>query len=135
MTVGEVTDYLLENYYAHYKNPKFPDPTREALATVLYEHQDKVIIIENEKGIRGVAVFLTLSDQTYSWLEALDICDVQLLTQLLSEKGDNVHFILVTAKGIRTILQGIDLIKKMKNPKTISWWNPSMSRLHKYLMN
>jgi hypothetical protein len=137
MTIGEVAQYLIENYYSKYTHPKLKMqvPDINALASSLHAYQDKVLVMANDGQIEGIAVYLTLTDKTYKALGTIDICDVDNLRDMLKEDGRHVHFILVTAKGIRIILQGLNVIKKTRKPKSISWWNPSMTRIHKYQMN
>lgn len=132
----DVTEYLMKNYYAKYKGKDCKVvPTPEDLDKAILAYQDKIVIIR-EPEIRGVAIYLTLSDETYKQLEKIDISDVDTLSRLLKEQGDNIHFILLAADGLRTIMMGVNKVKKeRKGIKTISWWNPDMSHLYKTSLN
>lgn len=128
----EIADYLLKNYYPKYTgNRKEIIPERELLVKALKIYKDKVIVIRKD-GIEGVGIYLTLNDETYSNIDKFDITEIAILSELLQEKGDNVHFILVAGSRVENMLLGINIVKKRERPKTISWWNPSMTKLHKY---
>lgn len=131
----EIVKYLMDNYYnKYYGCPKdmIPDPI--LLFKALDLNKDRLIVIHKDNQIQGVAVFLTLSDTTFKVLEYLNLSDLETLTNLMREQGNNVHFILLTAKDAKTIRAGIKEVKKRK-PKTISWFNPTMTKLHKYNLN
>ena len=128
----EIADYLLKNYYSKYKGPrKDIVPTKELLIKALDICREKVIVIQQD-GIQGVGIYCTLSDETYSNITKLDIAEVEVLTEMLREKGHNVHFFLVAGSDVKNILLGIRIAKEKENAKTISWWNPSMTKLHRY---
>ena len=130
--MSDIGDFLLHNYYSRYTGN---DPRvfagKEVMEEGLKNHPDKIVIIRDDK-IKGVAVFLTLSDETYERLNELDIEDVDILVRLLKEEGKNIHFILLAADCVRTILRGILKAKQELEPKTISWWSPDLKKLHKY---
>jgi hypothetical protein len=139
MTTDRVAKYLFENYYSHYKGDR-PDivPTYEQLLQGFINHSEKfIIILDNEvdENIMGCAVFLTLEDDTYYNIEQINLNEVGVLTELLKENGPNIHFVLLAATGRQVIRRGIELIKQMKHPKTISWWSPDLSKLHRYNLN
>lgn len=121
-----IAKYLIEHYY------KQSPPDEELLAKALDLHQDKVVVVHEGETIRGVAVFLTLTDETYKTIDSQKIQTVDVLSKLLQERGDNLHFILLTARGMSDILCGLRAVKAARHPKTISWWNPGMTHLHKY---
>jgi hypothetical protein len=128
----ELAEYLMINYYNKYNGSRSDViPDIDTLECGLKNHSDKIVIIRDEK-IKGVAIYLTLSDETYDLMSNLDITRLDILTRLLKEEGRNVHFVLLAAKGINTILLGIKEIKRRLNPRTISWWDPELKRLHKY---
>lgn len=130
--MSEVGDFLMRNYYAKYKGN---DPRvfagREVMEQGLAQHPDKIVVVRDD-GIKGVAVFLSLSDETMARLNDLDIEDVDVLMMLLKEHGPNIHFIIVAGSKVRYILTGIRAVKDRLKPKTISWWNPDLSKLHIY---
>lgn len=128
----EVANYLKEHYYPHYGGgtlaPKLV-PTNEMLLYALERHSDKVLTVTRNGQLDGVAIFLTLDDDTYKHLFDFDLSRVDVLARLLEQEGDNYHFILLTAKGPNVIRAGLQMAKRM-NPKTISWFNQDMTRLH-----
>lgn len=131
----EVARYLKDNYYTKYAGcPKHLIPDQDTLVQALDLHKDKVVVVLEGTEIKGVAIFLTLSDETYSNLESYNVGDMEVLGKLLQEKGQNLHFIVLTANGLKTIIEGMNKTKKLK-PKTISWWNPTMTHLHQYKLN
>jgi hypothetical protein len=129
--MSEIADFLMDNYYSKYRGEKAGVvPTLEQLEQSITNHPDKFVIVRDDK-IKGVAVFLTLSDETYQKLESYDITQVDVVKMLLEEYGRNVHFVLLCADGKRTILAGMSQIRKKLHPKSISWWNPDFTNLHK----
>lgn len=130
--MSELSEYLIENYYSKYQGPRQDIiPTVEQIELGYKRFKDNFVIVRDDK-IKGVAIFLTLSDKTYMHLKKYDISQIDVLSILLQEHGDNVHFVLLCADGIKTILYGIQEVKKRRNPKTISWWNPDLNKLHKF---
>lgn len=130
--MSEIGEYLLAEYYPHYTGDRTDVvPDNETLEKGLANHPDKVIVIRDEK-IRGVAIFVTISDETYGKMKDLDMTQVDVIKGLFNEHGPNIHFILIAANGIKTILMGINEIKRRIHPKTISWWDPNLRILHKY---
>lgn len=129
--MSEIIDYLFNNYYNVWPGDKNDIPTKEMLMQGLFNHPDKVIVIKDDK-IKGVAFFLTLSDDTYNALGCIDTNDVESLISLFKENGRNIHFLLLAADSQKTIRRGIKEVKDKLNPRSISWWNPDNTRLHKY---
>ena len=128
----DLASYLINEYYARYTGTRLDIiPTVEQIERSYIQHQDKFIIVKDDK-IKGVAIFFTLSDETYNIIESFDITKVDVLKMLLLEAGPNVHFVLLAAMGMKTILVGMDQVKHRINPKTISWWNPDFTKLHKF---
>lgn len=128
----EIGRFIMEKYYSKYKGPRFDVvPTVEQLEKGIKQHPDKLVVVRDDK-IKGVGIFLTLSDETFKMLQSFDITQVDVLMALLQEHGPNIHFVLLCADGQKTILTGINMVKAKYKPKTISWWNPDLSKLHKY---
>ncbi len=128
----ELTSYLMYNYYSKYKGGhKDVVPSIEQIENGYKNYPDHFLIIKDDK-IRGVAVFVTLCDKTVETLCTLNINRVDVINKLLLEQGRHVHFLLLCADGMITILRGIRELKKKVNPKTISWWNPDLTKLHTY---
>ena len=82
-----------------------------------------------------MAVYVTLSDDTYARLEQLDIRNIEIIKALTLENGLNIHFLLLASDSYKTIMIGLRRVIKKHNPRTISWWEPDFSYLHKYNMN
>ena len=123
-------DFLMENYYA--KAPKDIIPTPDQLVIALNEHPDKVVTLLIGGKIVGMAVFLKLTDKTYAHLEDYDLRNLATLKELVKQNGRNVHFVMVAGKHFNHIRLGIKTVIKEIKPKTVSWWSPDFSRLHKY---
>ena len=126
----KIAKYLMDNYYAH-TNRMDIVPTHEQINQAILNHPNKIIVVR-DKGICGMAWFLTLSDETYQRLEDIDISRVDVLQALCLENGKNFHFVLLAANGFKTIKIGLRRALKLK-PKTISWWNPNFTKLHRYI--
>ncbi len=123
----ELADYLIRNYYGRYK--RIEQPSLEALEYCIKMRFDKIIIIQHEK-IEGVAVYLTLSDETYKELKDMNF-DHADADSLFAENGKNIHFIILAADNMHVILQGIKEVVRKEHPKTISWFNPEHTKLYK----
>ena len=111
----EVLDYIYKNHTA------MRLPQWRLLS--LLDRYEKNIIIEKENGIIiGAAIYVRLDDETL--IKVME--DSSLLRRIhdysvdWGREGDNIHFIGLVANGIRPILRGL---KKIKNYRTISWFN------------
>ena len=128
----EIRDYLFKNYYGKYRGKEpIEIPSVDQVDQAIKFYRDHVVIIHNN-GITGVGIFVTLSDKTYENLENLDLKDADTLIKIVQETGDNVHFILIATEGFKNIMLLGEEVKKIMKPKTVSWWNPEMTKLHKY---
>ncbi len=127
----DIVGYLVNNYYKKYSSMYTPRmPEIEAMVNLC---SDRTIVIRNPE-IKCVAIYLTLTDETFAELTVRNINNVSALSELLKERGNNFHFVLLAAEGLKYIIIGMNEVKKRK-PTTVSWWNPSMTRLHKYHLN
>lgn len=126
----DVAKYLKENYYPRYAQAREHVPDDKTLMTALEIHASKVIVVYKGEAIAGVGIYLTLDDDTYEHIESFDMSRVDVLSRLLVQTGQNFHFVLLTADSSATIRTGLRIAKAL-NPKSISWWNPEMTRLHK----
>ncbi len=128
----KVVEFLTLEYFPHFKGRK-PEvvPTREQMLQAFKNHGDKVIICRDDK-IKGVAVFVNISDETLAGLEKMDVTNYDIMCGLLSEHGRNLHFVLICTDGLKTMMIGRDFVKRKYKPKTISWWNPDLTKLHIY---
>lgn len=130
--MSDVGDYLWANYYSRMPPPAGKTFNRDLLENNLRGYKDHLVIIRNKGKIKGVAVYFTISDESYQMLDALDLSTEDIVRSLADEHGDNAHFILVCGGGYATIRMGIRALKQKKRFKTISWWNPDMTKLHKF---
>ena len=124
--------YIMDHYYAKMDQPM---PDEDMLIKALDVHQDKIVVVHDKDIVLGVALFATLTDETFQNLEHIDIANVETLASLLAEEGKNIHFFLLTANGVGTILAGMKAAIRERKPRTISWWSPDMKRLHKRHLN
>jgi hypothetical protein len=122
----------MDNYYS---KQSYPPPDEDQLYKALDLNQDKVVVVHEGDQLLGVAVFLTLTDETFDNIASIDMLNVNTLSRLLQEKGENIHFIMVTTKGIKNILAGLRAVVRERNAKSVSWFSPDMSRLHKHRLN
>jgi len=134
--VSEIGDYLMRNYYNKYNPADYglPQITKEMVEMMVEKYADKIVVIRNPD-IKGVAVYMTLTDITYENLDLIDLSDPEVIAELLKEEGNNLHFFMVCGSSVKNILQGIREVKRRHKPKTISWFNQDLSYLHKYNMN
>lgn len=127
----EIADYIKTHYYPRYQETAphlIPDHATLVLALKL--HSDKTIVVSRDGLICGVAVYLKLDDKTFEHIESFDISRVDVLSRLLEQNGNNFHFILLTADCSETIRVGLSHAKSL-NPRSISWWSPDMTRIHR----
>ena len=129
-----ILEYLKKEYYSKCaeRYPNF-SVTDEQIMALLAMCEDRTIVIRNPD-IKCVAIYLTLTDETYDNISQDKIMDVKELSVMLQEKGCNFHFFLISAVGFRNIRIGMMEVKKL-NPKTVSWYNPDMTQLHQYSLN
>jgi len=130
--VSEVGEYLWANYYTKYRVPGIKAPTKDLIEQALTNLKDSLVVIRNNGKIKGVAIYFTLSDESFDLLESFDLTTEAVVRSLAREHGENVHFILVAGGGFATIRMGLKEVKRRTKAKTISWWNPSMTKLHRY---
>ena len=129
---NDIGEFLMVNYYSKYKGSRLDVvPTREQLEKAIVNHGDKIVVVRDDK-IKGIGIFITISDKTYEELNKINITDFDILCQLVAEHGPHIHFVLICADGVKTILTGIDYVKNTFSPETISWWNPDLTKLHIY---
>lgn len=132
--MSDVADYLWVRYFKKIDKPGYePDKAIVEKNVEEFRKHNRLVIIRKVSGqIRGVAVFLSLSDETYSKLESLDLTTEDCVRALACEYGENAHFIIVCGGGYGTLRAGIKEIKQRGDIKTVSWWNPDMTKLHRF---
>lgn len=125
-----ITNIIYQNF--PYISNLFP---RWALLSLIDRNQDKLVYVKDGEMIRGVAMFLRLTDETLSDLimNNKDILDKESLNEMLKEKGENIHFLFVCADSVGVILKGLRNVMKNEKINSISWFNVDMKfRFIKY---
>lgn len=125
-----ITKYLFDHYYSHCNRLDLI-PTHQQIEQAIKNHTDKIIVV-GKKEIKGVCIFLTLTDKTYSFLHNIDVQKIEVLQALALENGRNLHGLLVAADSYKTLRVMHRMALKLK-PKTLSWWNPNFTKLHRYV--
>ena len=113
------------------KKPVLINLPPEEIDKAIENRPDRVVVIR-DGGIIGVGIFVTLFDETYKNLENLNPKDVNVLIRFFQETGNNIHFLLIATEGFKNIMLLGEEVRKITTPKTVSWWNPGMTKLHKY---
>lgn len=121
------------NALLHCKEYNLTDPV--LVNTFVHTMVDNNRVIYEQEGF---AFYVKCSDDVLDKIATNPgyILDTQNLIEVFKSNGDNVHFFGVIStktngSAYKGILQGIkDTIIK-ENPKTISWWNPTMDRFHR----
>ena len=116
----ELCNYIFYNY-PDLKNRI----ARWQLLSLLDKNEDKIIIVKENGKFKGSALYVKLTDETLWKLEwgFIDIKNPDDIKQMLSEKGNNIHFLYVLADNFKTIRKGLREAIKKENPKNVSWYN------------
>jgi len=87
----------------------------------------KTIVIEDLK-VHGVALYIKINDEVLQDIESgrMDLTSPSNMAYCRCQDGDNIHFFLLAANGVKTILKGLREIIKTEHPKTVSWFSPDM---------
>lgn len=123
----ELSKYIYENY------PGLKDKVQYwQLLSLLDKNEDKVVVVKENNNFKGAALYVRLTDETlwklrYGFMRVDNAWDIQ---QMISEKGQNIHFLYLLADGTTTILKGLREVMRKENPKTISWFSPDMSKFN-----
>ena len=114
-------DFIYDGYKGKFSH--------EEIGWLLLAYEDRIVVIK-EDGIKGVALYFKVSDETIKNIEELkiDLTNHTNVNRCLAENGDNVHFFLLAADGVKTILKGLKMVIEKENPKTISWFSPDMKQ-------
>ena len=127
-----ISKYLMEHYYSHCPQQELI-PSKEQIEQAVTNHPDKYVTIQDEMGnIKGTAFFMLLTDETYSKIDKLDITQIDVIKALSLENGKNVHFLICATDNYHSIMEMVRKVKSLVKPKTVSWWNPDFSKLHRY---
>ena len=125
----DVAEFLMDNYYDKYPVSGL---TVDLLKETLTRFSERVIVISDEDKIVGVSVFVLLPDEKMHIVKDIKHVDMTKMVDLLESEGDNLHFLIVAAKGYSIIRQGLRQVVGRYNPRTASWWNPTTTRFHNY---
>lgn len=102
------------------------------LLSLLDRNQEKIVFVRDNERFIGAAFYLKLSDENF--LKVLskkhDLTNPQNLKDLLNDGGNNIHFLYVVAENMKTVLKGIRKMIHHENPESVSWFKPSMDRVH-----
>lgn len=125
----ELARYIYENYPG-IKNKVF----LWQLLSLLDKNEDKVITVKENNKFKGSAIYVKISDDElwkiqYGFIKTDDPGEI---VKLLNNVGDNIHFLYVLADSQKTILKGLREVIGKENPKTVSWFNPEMTKLNKF---
>src|SRR3990167_6281695 len=125
----ELCNYIFYNY-PDLKNRI----ARWQLLSLLDKNEDKIIIVKENGKFKGSALYVKLTDETLWKLEwgFIDIKNPDDIKQMLSEKGNNIHFLYVLADNFKTIRKCLREAIKKENPKNVSWYNPEMTKFNKF---
>ncbi|MDI6732317.1 MAG: hypothetical protein QME16_00090 [Planctomycetota bacterium] len=123
----ELSKYIYENYpglknrFAYWQ-----------ILSLLDKNEDKVITVKDGDKFLGAAMYARVTDDTLWKLQYgfMKVDNPQDALQMLSEKGQNIHFLYLLAGGAKIILRGLREVVRKENPKTISWLSPDMSKLN-----
>ncbi len=127
----ELARYIYKNY------PGLKDKVLLwQLLSLLDKNEDKVIVVRENTVLMGCGMFVRISDEQLWKLQYgfIDLTKPNEIQELLNSKGENIHFLYLLADGIKTILKGLREVIKKENPKTVSWFNPSMTKFHKFTL-
>lgn len=125
-----VTDFVYDNYPSIHGKI-----TKEQVANLLTIYDKQVIVIRKEEGvfhkrqvIKGVGFYFRLSNRMLKEVKdrIVDIGNPRNAIYLLRQNGRNIHFAFLVAKGVKTIMKGLKEVIKREQPKTVSWFDPSM---------
>lgn len=118
----KLADFILENYSA------LEDYDRIKVETLLSVYKNNIIVIE-DGDIRGLAIYLKLTDETLLKVEkrVIDLTVPEVINECFKENGRNIHFFLLIADGYKTILKGIRSVVN-QDVKSISWFSKDMKQ-------
>lgn len=125
----ELCNYIYENY---------PDLkykiARWQLLSLLDRNEDKIITVKENNEFKGSALYVRISDETLWKIEYgfLDLTSFNSIQEVLNDKGNNIHFLYLLADSYKTIMKGLREVINKENPKTISWFNPEMTKFNKF---
>ena len=78
----------------------------------------------------NIVFFYLLSDESLKAIEQDSslILNPDRISEFLKENGDNMHVFGLFLDGSKDIFDGIKTLKRLFNPKTISWWDRNMNK-------
>ena len=126
----ELAKYIYKNY------PNLKEKVQYwQVLSLLDRNEDKIVIVKDTE-FRCTALYAKISDETlwkieYGFLDLKNSRDIQ---EVLNDKGNNIHVLYLLADGQNSILKGLRKVIKKENPKTISWFNPEITKLNKFTL-
>ena len=119
----ELCNYIYNNYPN--LNKQIP---RWKLLSLLDRYSHRVIQVKEGDKFLGAALYIKVNDETLLKIanKELDISNPEDMRICLNSEGDNVHFLIVLADGVRTILKGLKEVIEREHPNTVSWYKPDM---------
>src|SRR3990167_9346984 len=112
----ELVKYIYSRFPEIRDNMSFSDTFK-----FIYMFPDRIIVESENNVIKGFAMFVKLTDDSLIDVMNNGINYYQDLKKLMSEDGEHIHFIGVVADGFKFIRKGIQNIRGIYNPMTISW--------------
>ncbi len=122
-----LANYVYKNYPAIRDKVEFWQ-----LLSLLDKNEDKIVFVKENGELAGAAFYLRLSDDNFLKvvMGEYDLTSADDLRYLLSDTGDNIHYIYCVSSGARPILKMLRKTIKHENPMSVSWFKNDMSRIH-----
>jgi len=124
--VNDVCEFIYEKY------PKLKEQFNKEIIECWFElYKDKTIVVSDQNKIKGVAMYFTVSDETFEKINQrkVDLSIPANVNSCLAENGKNIHFFMVVSEKMKYVLQGLRRTLEMENIKTISWFSPDMKKV------
>lgn len=121
-----LANYVYKNYPAIRDKVEFWQ-----LLSLLDRNEDKIVFIKEGNEFRGAAFYLRLCDDNFLKviMGEYDLSNPEHIHYLLTDKGDNIHFIYCVG-SMRPILKGLRKMIKYEKPMSVSWFKPDMEKIH-----
>lgn len=97
------------------------------LVSMLDRLENNVIIVRDEDGIAGVALYAMVNKLTLErlWAGILRVNKEKDMSLIFESQGSNLHILAVVAKDTKTILEGLHKLIAKHHPQTVSWIKPN----------
>lgn len=92
---------------------------------------ENIFFVEEHGAIKFLALYLKVNDETLELIKKYPylLKDEQVLVSFIKSDGDNVHFVAAVGDN-RHLKAGIVEVYQREEPKSISWYKPSMDKFH-----